>query len=71
MIPSENLKALPSVDVREHVSNANYTGPTQKGVRFSWEKLPEFIGILEKQAEQLSETTKSQPTLFPEGIPQG
>ena len=69
VIPPDNLKALPSVDVREHVNNASYTGLTKKGVRFSWEKLPEFIGILEKQAQQLGGTTKSQPTLFPEGHP--
>ena len=69
VIPPDNRKALPSVDVREYVNKASYTGPTKKGVRFSWEKLPEFIGILEKQARQLGETTKSQPILFPEGHP--
>ena len=69
VIPPDNLKALPSVDVREYLNNASYTGPTKKGVRFSWEKLPEFIGILEKQAWQLAEMTKSQPILFPAGRP--
>ena len=69
VIPPDDLKALPSVDVREYVTSASYTGPTKKGVRFSWEKLPEFIGILEKQARQLVGTTKSQPMLFPEGRP--
>ena len=36
VIPPDNRKALPSVDVREYVNKASYTGPTKKGVRFSW-----------------------------------
>lgn len=69
VIPPDDLKALPSVDVREYVDTDNYTGPTKKGVRFPWDKLPEFIGILETQARQLGGTVKAQPVLFPETRP--
>jgi hypothetical protein len=69
VIPPDDLKSLPSVDVREYVDAENYTGPTKKGVRFAWDKLPEFIGILETQARQLGGTAKSQPVLFPEARP--
>jgi len=33
--------------VREYVDSETYTGPTKKGVRFAWDKLTEFIGLLE------------------------
>ena len=71
VIPPDSLKSLPSVDVREHVNNTSYTGPTKKGVRFSWEKLPQFIGILEEQARRLGGTTEPepQPKLFSEERP--
>lgn len=66
VVPPDNLKALPSVDVREHVHNTRYAGPTKKGVRFSWEKLPAFIGILEEQARRLSNARDSQSLFVPE-----
>ena len=69
VIPPDDLKALPKVDVREHVDSPNYTGPTKKGVRFAWDKLPEFIAILETQARQLGASEKTQPILFPEARP--
>lgn len=69
VIPPDDLKALPSVDVREYVDAESYTGPTKKGVRFAWDKLPEFIGILQTQARQLGGTEKAQPILFPEARP--
>src|ERR1035438_10254514 len=43
VIPPDDLKALPSVDVREYVDSETYTGPTKKGVRFAWDKLTECI----------------------------
>ena len=70
VIPPDNLEALPSVDVREHVTNESYTGLTKRGVRFSWERLPEFIGILEEQARQLGGTNKSQPRHFQSSLEQ-
>lgn len=70
VIPPDDLKALPSVDLREYVDSESYTGPTKKGVRFPWGKLTEFIGILQTQARQLGTTEKSQPTLFPEARPE-
>lgn len=69
IIPPDDLKALPSVDVREYVDSESYTGPTKKGVRFAWDKLTEFIGILQIQARQLGATEKAQPILFPEARP--
>jgi hypothetical protein len=69
VIPPDDLKALPSVDVREYVESESYTGPTKKGVRFPWDKLTEFIGILQTQARQLGATEKAQPILFPEALP--
>ena len=44
VIPPDDLKALPSVDVREYVDSESYTGPAKQGVRFAWNKLTEFIG---------------------------
>jgi hypothetical protein len=69
VIPPDDLKALPSVDVREYVDSETYTGPTKKGVRFAWEKLTEFIGLLEMQARQLGSGEKAQPILFTDGPP--
>jgi hypothetical protein len=69
VIPPDDLKALPSVDVREYVDSATYTGPTKKGVRFAWDKLAEFIGLLETQARQLGSDEKAQPVLFPDAHP--
>ncbi len=70
IIPPDDLQALPSVDVREYVDSPNYSGPTKKGVRFSWDKLSEFIGILGTQAGRLGSIEKAQPILFPEARPE-
>ena len=69
VIPPDDLKALPSVDVREYVDSETYTGPTKKGVRFAWDKLTEFIGLLETQARQLGSDEKAQPVLFTDAHP--
>lgn len=69
VIPPDDLRALPSVDVREHVDSARYKGPTKKGVRCSWDKLPEFIGILELQAQRLKEANESWSLPFTKGSP--
>jgi len=69
VIPPDDLKALPSVDVREYVDSETYTGPTKKGVRFAWDKLTEFIGLLETQARQLGSVEKVQPVLFTNAHP--
>ena len=69
IIPPDDLKSLPSVDVREFVDSPSYKGPTKKGVRFPWDKLPQFISILEMQARQLGANEKAQPILFPEARP--
>ena len=69
VIPPGDLKALPSVDVREYVDSETYTGPTKKGFRFAWDKLTEFIGLLEAQARQLGSGEKAKPTLFTDAHP--
>lgn len=69
VIPPDDPKALPNIDVREHVDSETYTGPTKKGVRFPWDKLTEFIGLLEMQARRLGSDEKAQPVLFAEAHP--
>lgn len=69
VIPPDDLKALPSVDVREYVDSETYTGPTKKGVRFPWDKLIEFIGLLQSQARQLGSGERAQPALFSDAHP--
>ena len=64
VIPPDDLKALPSVDVREYVESETYTGPTKKGIRFAWDKLTECIGLLETQAQQLVSGEKARPVQF-------
>jgi hypothetical protein len=70
VIPPDDLKSLPAVDIREYVNTAEYQGPTKKGVRFAWDKLPEFIAILQTLARQLGATETASPTLFPESRPE-
>lgn len=69
MIPPDDLKSLPSVDIREYVETSGYQGPTKKGVRFGWDKLPEFITILQALACKFGKAEGGQPTLFPEAKP--
>lgn len=69
VIPPDDLKALPSVDVREYVDSETYTGPTKKGVRFAWDRLTEFIGLLEMQARRLGTSEKAQAVLFTDAHP--
>jgi hypothetical protein len=68
-IPPDDLKSLPSVDIREFVESPGYTGWTKKGVRFPWDKLSEFVAILESLAKRLGATEKAKPILFPEAKP--
>jgi hypothetical protein len=68
-IPPDDLKSLPCVDVREFVESPGYTGWTKKGVRFPWDKLSEFVAILETQAKRMGAKEKAKPVLFPEARP--
>jgi Transcriptional Coactivator p15 (PC4) len=61
-IPPDDLKSLPSVDVREYLDTPEYTGPTKKGIRFPWDKLPEIISLLEIQAQRLEIQQPPEPT---------
>jgi hypothetical protein len=69
LVPPDDLKSLPSVDIREHVATPQYTGPTKKGVRFAWDKLPEVIGLLKTQAEKMGAEESRQPSLFADAAP--
>lgn len=66
-VPPEDPQALPGVDVREFLNTPRYTGPTKKGIRFPWDKLPEVIGLMQTQAQRLGaqEQQNQPPTLFP------
>ena len=44
------------IDVREHVSDANYTGPTKKGIRFHKDLLDPIIEGLMKVKKDLEGT---------------
>jgi hypothetical protein len=63
-VSPEDSQALPGVDIREYLETSRYTGPTKKGIRFSWDKLPEVIGLMQIQARRLEEHGNHQPTLF-------
>lgn len=68
-VPPDDLKSLPSVDIREFVESPEYTGWTKKGVRFPWGRLPEFIALLESQAKRLGTQEEAKSMLFPEARP--
>lgn len=65
LIPPDALNTLPAVDIREYIQRPGYTGPTKKGVRFGWAKLPEVIALMQTQAQRLGAHAKKEPTLFP------
>lgn len=64
-VQADGPDALPSVDIREYVETASYTGPTRKGVRFSWTKLADVIALMRLQVQRLGAAASRQPTLFP------
>lgn len=64
LVVPDDLKSLPSVDVREFVDSPTYTGFTKKGVRFPLDKLGEAIALLQLQADKLGTLSRQQPTLF-------
>jgi hypothetical protein len=49
----------------EHSPCRTNTGPTKKGIRFNWEKLPEVIALMQIQAGRLGAGQDEQRTLFP------
>jgi hypothetical protein len=69
VIPPDDLQGLPKIDVREYVDAPSYQGPTQKGVRFPWDKLAEVTTLLQSQARQLGQSEAAEPTLFPDAKP--
>jgi hypothetical protein len=57
------------VDIREFVETARYTGPTKAGVRFAWDKLKQFVQLVEVLVQQLGAAASSEATLFPDAQP--
>lgn len=70
IVAADGRDSLPSIDIREFVQTAGYTGPTKSGVRFSWDKLPGVIALMRLQLERLGAVEHRQPTLFPDARPQ-
>lgn len=66
LIPPDEKGDLPSVDIREFVETPRYTGPTKAGVRFPWNKLKQFIQLVEVLVRQLGSAASAEATLFPE-----
>jgi hypothetical protein len=66
IIPPDGDTNLPNVDIREFVDTPGYTGPTKKGVRLSWDKLRQFVELLEVLVHDLGAAVKDETTLFPE-----
>lgn len=69
IIPPDADTSLPNVDIREFLNAPGYTGPTKKGVRFAWDRLRQFVALLETVVHQLGETVTKEATLFPEVQP--
>ena len=70
IIKPDDSISLPAVDIREFIETPKYSGPTKKGVRFSWDKLTEVIAIFHIQAQQLEKENGPQIPLFPKSKPQ-
>jgi hypothetical protein len=69
ILPPSEKNPLPSVDIREYIEVATYTGPTKKGVRFPWDKLRQFAQLLEVLVHDLGAAVEGDPTLFPDDQP--
>jgi hypothetical protein len=65
-VAPDDLHSLPSVDVREYVDTPEYSGPTKKGIRFPWQKLPEVIVVMQTFAQELGAEHGQAPKLFPD-----
>jgi len=53
ILPSDEGSHFPNVDIREYVDTSTYAGPTKKGVRFPWDKLRQFMQLLEVLVHEL------------------
>jgi len=65
-VAPDDVQSLPNVDIREFLNSADYTGPTKKGIRFPWQKLPEVIAVMQTQASQLRADHSQARRLFPD-----
>ena len=70
IIPADEDRQLPSVDIREFIERPGYTGPTKAGVRFTWSKLKQFTQFVEVLAQELGTAVSSESSLFPGFQPQ-
>src|SRR6202030_953684 len=66
IIPADEESELPRVDVREFVEKPTYNGPTKAGVRFPWDKLKQFVQLLEVLVRKLGTAASEESSLFPE-----
>jgi hypothetical protein len=64
IIHVDDANGLPSIDIREYINIPTYTGPTRKGIRFAFDKLGDFISLLEVANEHLLKLEGENPTLF-------
>lgn len=69
VIPADADTSLPNVDIREFLNAPGYTGPTKTGVRFAWDKLRQFVQLLETVVHELGAAVTKEATLFPEVQP--
>lgn len=65
IIPPDNSKSLPSIDIREFIESEKYTGFTKKGIRFPWDKLNDVVLLFESIIKTFKETDNHKPSLFP------
>ncbi len=70
IIRPDDPMSLPSVDIREFVQTPKYTGPTKKGIRFSWDKLSDVVAFFHIQAKRLEKSDGPQVQLFPKSRPE-
>ncbi|MBM3300378.1 MAG: transcriptional coactivator p15/PC4 family protein, partial [Deltaproteobacteria bacterium] len=61
IIPPKDSGSFPAVDIREFVDTPTYTGPTKKGIRFSWERLNEVAELLEQQGKCILDVGSYSP----------
>jgi len=66
IIPPKDSGSFPAVDIREFVDTPGYTGPTKKGIRFSWDRLNEVAELMEEQGKCILDVGSSSPGTSPD-----
>ena len=52
------------IDIRKHVQNAGYVGPTKKGIRFGLSDLSQVLNLLRAQSAKIKQMETARPNLF-------